>query len=190
MKKEDAIQLLQLEAHPLEGGFFRRTYESEISFEGKEGQRKLLTSIFYMLTTDGPISHLHRNKSDIIHYFHLGLPTKYILVSPEGEISEETMGSDIAAGQRLQLVVPGGYWKASELCISRHPASKNPDSKSPGSRTHAPAIKSDENDFSLISEAVSPGFEFEDNELAIPEQLANLSPNSRSRLNRYIKALS
>ena len=69
MKKEDAIKLLQLEAHPLEGGFFRRTYESETHVELREGHRKLMTSIFYMLTTDGPVSHLHRNKSDIVHYF-------------------------------------------------------------------------------------------------------------------------
>ena len=52
MTKEDLILSLKLETHPLEGDYFRRTYESETSFESEIGSRKLLTSIYYMLTSD------------------------------------------------------------------------------------------------------------------------------------------
>ncbi len=130
------IDSLQLEPHP-EGGYFRRTYESDISAKiGPEGaDRKLLTCIYYLLTRDSPIGHLHENQSAIIHLFQLGAPIKYTLVSPEGVLSQTILGPEVDQGQQLQLVVPSGWWKASELVSG---------------------------DFALISEAVSPGFEYED----------------------------
>ena len=96
-----------------------------------------MTSIFYLLTTDGPIGHFHRNRSDIVHYFHLGDPIEYVLIHPDGRLETVEMGPDPTRGQRLQLTVAGGVWKASRL-------------------TEGPA------GYGLISEAVTPGFDYAD----------------------------
>ena len=61
------------------------------------------------------------------------------------------MGSDIIAGQCLQLHVPGGIWKASQL-------------------TNGLA------GYGLISEAVTPGFDFADMELGNQQQLTEQFP--------------
>lgn len=166
ISKESLIRSLELTPHPIEGGYFRRTYESETSFNSEFGQRKLLTSIYYMLTSDNPIGYLHKNQSDIMHYFHMGSPTKYVLVSPQGEMFETIMGNDIESGQQLQLLVPGGYWKASVLC------------KCDGEG---------DDEYSLISEAVSPGFEYADNELASTEVIQKALPNLIQDLKKYIR---
>jgi len=36
-----------------------------------------MTSIFYMLTNENPISYFILNRSDIMHYFHIGSPLTY-----------------------------------------------------------------------------------------------------------------
>lgn len=134
--KETVIRELQLEGH-VEGGYFRRTFQADhrARIDQGEGERFTLTSIFYLLTDDAPIGHWHLNKSDIIHYYHLGSPVHYYLIHPDGRLETAILGSDLAAGQQLQLVVKGGVWKAS----------------------HLPA-----GSYGLISEAVSPGFEYSD----------------------------
>ena len=136
--KDELIQLLKLQPHPKEGGYFKRTYESDRLIPAFDGERHLLTSIYYLLTNDQPRGFLHRNRADIIHYFHMGGPAEYLLVSPEGSVRHEVLGPDITAGQRLQLVVPGGYWKGSRLLSG---------------------------EYSLLSEAVAPGFDYRDNQL-------------------------
>lgn len=160
MKAEEIIKTLGLERHPSEGGYFKRTYESDLNANIDHKRRKLLTSIYYMLTNENPIGYLHRNKSDIIHFHHQGSPIKYLIVKPSGEIKEITLGPDIANGERPQLIVKGGDWKASQLCSGS---------------------------YGLISEAVSPGFEFEDNELANADMIQQIYPELISRLGKFIK---
>lgn len=160
MTAENIIKTLGLEPHPSEGGYFRRTYESDLNANIGNKKRRLLTSIYYMLTNNSPISYLHRNKSDIIHFYHQGSPVKYLIVKSSGEIEEAVLGPNIEKGERPQLVVTGGDWKASQLCSGS---------------------------YCLISEAVSPGFEYDDNELANTELIQRLYPSLKSRLEKFIK---
>jgi predicted cupin superfamily sugar epimerase len=160
MTSDEIINLLGLEPHPTEGGHFRRTYESDLSCDTGNGSRTLLTSIYYMLTKDNPGGFLHRNKSDIIHYHHLGASIKYTLVSPDGVLSEKILGPNISNGETLQLLVPGGWWKASRIC---------------------------EGDYALISEAVSPGFEYADNEIATEELVQQHFSDIKPQLDEFIK---
>ncbi|MCI5138038.1 MAG: cupin domain-containing protein [Candidatus Electrothrix sp. AR1] len=102
MTPDDIITLLNLEPHPYEGGYFRRTYESDLHCKTENGSRILLTSIYYMLTKDSPVGFLHKNKSDILHYYHLGASIKYTIVSPDGLLSEKILGPNIAHGETLQ----------------------------------------------------------------------------------------
>lgn len=160
MNRDQLITALQLEPHPLEGGYFRRTYESNLRHGEGDDARSSLTSIYYMLTLESPIGFLHRNRSDIIHYFHSGQPITYITVSPAGLLTENILGMDIDKGQRPQLLVPGGFWKASALTTG---------------------------EYGLISEAVSPGFDYRDNELATTDHLKELAPELINQLTGYIK---
>lgn len=133
------IEYLDLEGH-VEGGFYRRTYEATntAKISTNSGERFSMTSIFYLLSAESPIGHFHLNKSDIVHYFQLGDSITYYLISPDGELNTFVMGTNLAAGELLQLTVPGGTWKASKI------------------------IEGGKKGYSLISEAVSPGFNFAD----------------------------
>ena len=158
MNKEEIIKKLNLKPH-IEGGYFRRTYTSERLLELNSSKRVLFSSIYYLLTDTRSIGHLHKNKSDIMHYFHSGSPIKYTLVSPKGELQQVVMGKALQCSQQLQLLVPGGYWKASELL---------------------------EGEYALISEAVFPGFEYDDMQMAAHKEIQNNYPDHYSKLKHLI----
>ena len=160
MNKQSLIKQLNLQPHPKEGGYFARTYTSNQTIQIPQGERPALSAIYYLLTDDQPVGYLHRNRSDILHCFHCGYPLRYILLLPDGSVQEKWMGNDVIAGQQPQLLVPGNTWKA---CTLEH------------------------GDFALISEAVTPGFDYEDNELADESLIKQLAPNSFERLNTVIK---
>ncbi|CAK8721686.1 MAG: hypothetical protein CDV28_10493 [Candidatus Electronema aureum] len=160
MTAAELIRLLKLEPHPLEGGYFRRIYESSLRCDCGYGSRPLLTSIYYLLTQESPVGLLHKNRSDILHYHQRGAAVKYIMISPEGSLSEHILGPDIQHGETLQLLVPGGWWKASRLC---------------------------EGEYALISEAVAPGFDYADNEIATEEMVQRNYSEMLDVLNRCIR---
>lgn len=159
------IERLHLEPH-IEGGYFRRTYTSDKYTSAKQADSKYCgTSIYYMLTAQSPIGHLHCNKSDIIHYFHSGSPIQYTLVNSDGELTQVIMGNDVTRGELPQLLVKGGVWKASQLVGNNNSA-----------------------DYSLISEAVIPGFDYKDMQLATDKDLNNHWPQHTSTLQPLIKS--
>jgi predicted cupin superfamily sugar epimerase len=155
------IEALGLEAH-VEGGYFRRIFQAEHRdrISTPAGERYTLTSIHYLLTADSPVGHWHLNRSDIVHYFHLGAPITYYLIHPDGRLETVVMGSDVARGQQLALVVRGGTWKASHL---------------------------PEGDYGLISEAVAPGFEYEDMTLGKRDSLLQQFPQHAEVVERFTR---
>ncbi len=159
MSSTAIIAQLDLEPH-IEGGYFRRSYTAAHSING----RAAMSSIYYLLSGDSPVGHLHRNRSDILHFWQGGKPLHYTLVSPNGEVSHPIMGPNIAEGELLQMLVPGGYWKASELKANRLASS----------------------DYGLISEAVCPGFDFADHELASAAQIQRDHPQHWPQLAHLI----
>ncbi|MDQ6798628.1 MAG: cupin domain-containing protein [Actinomycetota bacterium] len=136
---------LGLEPNP-EGGWFRQTYESAAQVDTGGGPRPLLNTIYYLLTADSPVGHLHRNRSAITHFHHHGGPATYLLVDPEGRLHEVVLGPDLTAGHVVSFTALGGWWKASHILA-------------PGATD------------CLISEAVSPGFRYDDHEMASVEGL-------------------
>lgn len=169
MTKQDLIHQLQLTAH-VEGGYFRRTYAST-RLTNEQPERACMSSIFYLLTDDSPIGHLHCNRSDIVHYYHGGNGQhdgngqgsgvlRYTLIHPGGFVEEVLLGPDLAEGHRWQLIVPGGVWKASELIRG---------------------------EWGLISEAVCPGFDFADMQLASLTQLQALLPEDWQRFHSLVR---
>ncbi len=109
MNKRQLIERLLLEPH-VEGGYYFRTYRSDrqTAVPYAAEPRCLLSSIFYLLTDDSPIGHLHKNRSDILHFFQGGSPLTYLIVHPDGRLEKEVLGCDLEKGQRLQLLVRGG----------------------------------------------------------------------------------
>jgi predicted cupin superfamily sugar epimerase len=154
---------LQLENH-VEGGYFRRTYQADhcapVTTDG--GDRYLMTSIYYMLTSESPVGHWHQNHSDILHFFHLGDPLRYSLIHPDGTLEQVVLGPDVAAGQQLQLLVRGGIWKSSQLL-------------------------SGDAGYGLISEAVSPGFDYNDMTIGRADELSAQFPQHRNLIEAYSK---
>ena len=162
----ELVKYLGLDGH-VEGGFFRRTYASDYTLlTVDDGERLSMSSIFYLLAAESPIGHFHLNRSDIVHYFHLGDPITYYLLHPTGELETTVMGSDVRNGQVLQLTVPGGVWKASEI---------------PSDGAHG---------FGLISEAVTPGFEYDDMTLGYKDLLMARFPQHGALVKRLSHARS
>lgn len=124
------------------------------------GERYTLTSIHYLLTHWSPIGHWHLNQSDILHFHHHGDPITYHLLFPDGRLETAVLGQDPGRGQLLMLAVPGGVWKASHLTAGDH---------------------------GLISEAVSPGFDYTDMTLGRAEDLLRRFPGHEELIRRYCR---
>ena len=117
MTAERLIQLLDLTSHPEEGGFFRETYRSSTRFEPGApfaGARSVGTAIYYLLTWD-TYSAMHRLPGDEVFHFYLGDPVEMLMLTPTGGSELVVLGQDLAAGMKLQHVVPGGTWQGSRL---------------------------------------------------------------------------
>ena len=162
MNKEQLIQYLSLVRHD-EGGYYSETFRAEEKIqtqrEGLSGMRSLATCIYYMLTQDNPIGYFHQNTSPIFHFFHSGSPLTYRLIHQDGSVEEYILGPDLDKGHQLQLFVPGGCWKSTELQAG--------------------------GDYGLLSEIVTPGFEFIDAEIANQTQLLKEFPQHESWIRQF-----
>lgn len=114
------IALLGLQPLPEEGGHFRETHRADelIARESLPprytGPRPYGSAIYYLLQVV-TFSALHRLQSDEIYHFYLGQPVELLLLHPDGRDETLLLGPDIAAGQRVQVVVPRGVWQGSRL---------------------------------------------------------------------------
>lgn len=160
MNKQQLIDHLELEPH-VEGGYFKRSFESTLSTTlASDESRLLMTSIYYLLTNDSPIGYFHRNRSTIVHYWQGGSALRYWLINPEGQLNKKVLGPNLLAGEQLQLTVPGNYWKATELISD---------------------------DYGLLSEAVCPGFDFADMTLASANDMKKQYPQHWPEISRFCK---
>ncbi|MEO1321455.1 MAG: cupin domain-containing protein [Pseudomonadota bacterium] len=127
----EIIRLLNMIPHP-EGGYYAETYRSE------GGGRGDSTAIYYLLKAD-EVSAWHRVDADEHWLWHAGGPLSLTLSPPHGKGAQAyTLGPDLRAGQRPQLVVPNSHWQTAESLGS----------------------------WTLVSCVVAPGFEFSGFELA------------------------
>lgn len=114
MTAADAIRLLDLKPHPVEGGFFRETYRSAAVMSAHAGERSVSTAIYYLLMP-GHVSELHVLPGDEVFHFYLGSPVRMLQLWPDGSGREAILGSDLTAGHLPQVVVPGGVWQGTRL---------------------------------------------------------------------------
>ena len=118
MTADEIKTLLKLEPHPVEGGYFRRTYTSklnvEVNREGISAPRAMGTAIYYLLEP-GTFSEMHVLSSDELFHFYLGDPVEMLQLWPDGRSEVVVLGPELAAGQHVQLLVPAGVWQGTRL---------------------------------------------------------------------------
>jgi len=147
---EQVREILKMQPHPIEGGYFVETYRSaqrlpaSASGGAYGGERAMATAIYYLLTPD-TFSAMHRLPTDEIFHFYLGDPVEMLQLRPDGTGGTVVLGPDLAAGMRLQHVVPTGTWQGSRLA--------------PGGK------------FALLGTTMSPGFDPRDYESGRREEL-------------------
>lgn len=173
---QQVIQALHLLPH-IEGGFFAETDRAPDLIPSPFGcdksstsdlapqrpgfdpaVRNSSTSIFYLLTPNGPQGGFHRNKGRTVHTLHRGRG-RYVLIHADEEGAEKrietfVVGQNVAEGEKLQWIVDGGKFKASYLL---------PDEE--GGK---------DSQGLLISETVVPGFEYCDHDFLSPKGLKEL----------------
>lgn len=139
----DWARTLDLSPHP-EGGWFRETWRSSLTVgpaalpPGYIGPRSAGTAILFLLMP-GQQSAWHTVRSAELWLHHRGSPLLLDIGAERDSTSTVLLGSDIAAGEQPQLVVPPGHWQRARP------------------RDDEPA---------LVSCVVVPGFDYADFELA------------------------
>lgn len=111
---------LGLEPLDQEGGWFRRTYVSDLAWPPGtlpaiyEGRRQAASAIYALFTPDG-FSAMHRLITDEIWCFHAGDPLESLRLHPDGAFEWVRLGLAVGEGQRPQDVVMGHVWQGTRL---------------------------------------------------------------------------
>lgn len=159
MRIEELVQKFELAEHP-EGGWYKEIYRSDLTIASENGMRSLLTSIYFLLSSENQ-SHFHKIESDEIWFYHEGSPLSVHTISPKGEYKILKVGLNLEKGELPQVLVPKGTIFGSTV-------------DEPGS-------------YSFVSCAVAPGFDFEDFYLHTEEELLTQYPEHASIINRLTK---
>jgi len=133
---ETIIDTLGLQPLAGEGGLWSQVLIDERS-----------TAIYYLLSGDD-FSALHRLPGPEVYHHYMGAPLEMLLLHPDGSVTRPVLGTDLDAGERPAIVVPGGVWQSS---------------RSAGSWT-------------LVGTTMSPPFDFDDLEMGDSEPLAGSYP--------------
>jgi predicted cupin superfamily sugar epimerase len=165
MTADEIRKLLRLEPHPIEGGWYRRTYTSDVSVALLRGVRPYGTAIYYLLE-EGAFSEMHMLASDEIFHFYYGDPVEMLQLLPDGGSAVYTLGPDLAAGQHVQLVVPAGVWQGTRLID---------DGRSGGGKV------------ALLGCTVTPGFDFADYRNAAAAELISGWPMEAERIRKLTR---
>jgi predicted cupin superfamily sugar epimerase len=161
-RARELIVRLGLRPHP-ERGHYVETYRSALALDGLPhgAPRAASTAIYFLVTRVEPTTYLHRLLSDELFHLYEGGPLDVLLLRDGGPGRVARLGSELAAGQRPQLVIPAGTWFAVELAAAA---------------THC-----------LFGCTVAPGFDFADFELARGPELAARFPAHATRIARMTR---
>jgi uncharacterized protein len=116
---EEIKGMLRLEPHPT-SGFVAETYRGPLKIpanalpEPYEGDRPYGSALYFLVTPDAQIV-MHRIRSDQLYHHYLGDPLEVLLLYRDGNGAVATVGSDLVAGERPQLFIPGGTFHTSRL---------------------------------------------------------------------------
>jgi predicted cupin superfamily sugar epimerase len=159
-RAKQLIETLGMQPHP-ERGYYVETYRAGFGVTGQVGAaRAASTAIYFLVTREQPTTYLHRLVSDELFHLYEGGPLDVLLLGGgSGEVRR--LGTDVAAGERPQLVIAAGTWFAVELAAGA---------------SHC-----------LFGCTVAPGFDFADFELAGGPELASRYPTHAARIARMTR---
>ena len=162
---KEIVKRLEMTPHP-EGGFYKETYRSsgvipkDVLKNGFMGERNYCTAIYFLLTSDN-FSAFHKIKQDEIWHYYEGSSLCVHVISLDGKYNKYKVGMGLDNDELPQLVVPAGCWFASGV--------KN------------------NNSYSLVGCTVSPGFDFEDFELAKRNDLIQKYPKYEEVITQFTR---
>jgi uncharacterized protein len=119
LSSAEIIRLLDLDPHPT-CGFTNEIYRSTLQVPtsdlpaGYDGPRSL-GGFLYFLVTDRARILLHCIRSDQMYHHYFGDPLEVLLLYPDGSSAVRVVGSDLMAGMRPQLLVPGSTFHAGRI---------------------------------------------------------------------------
>ena len=127
------VEMLGMKRHP-EGGWYAETLRDA----APHGGRATSTAIYFLLEQGDP-SNWHRLRDTVeVWHYHAGAPIELTLFEKAHGRSSRRLGSDLAAGERPQAIVPADWWQTARSL----------------------------GDWTLVGCTVAPGFEFSSFELA------------------------
>ncbi|SEC67408.1 hypothetical protein SAMN04489727_4641 [Amycolatopsis tolypomycina] len=97
----DFVTHLGLQPLPVEGGRWAQSWRSDAG-----------SAIYYLLVAP-EFSAPHRLDRVEVYVHHAGAPAEMLLLHPDGSVERPVLGTDVAAGERPQVVVPAGTWQAT-----------------------------------------------------------------------------
>ncbi len=166
---EEMIAALDLSPHK-EGGYFRESYRSQVKVSTVNGERSACTAIVYLLTAAEP-SRFHRLSSDELWFYHAGALAELLLLRPSSEMAPRKRGGhrylpehQVVGPTSPYALVPAGWWVAVRV-IGGERADWGA-GRAPERRWTADRRSTHEGDWTLVSCTVTPGFEYEDFEMA------------------------
>jgi len=141
----EIVACLDLRPHP-EGGHYRETFrDKRLDAEGRAA-----STLIYFLLARGERSHWHRVDAAEAWHFYAGSALRLRIAADGSQPETVMLGSDLAAGERPQAVVPADAWQSAEPT----------------------------GDWTLVGCTVAPGFEFAAFELA-PKDWTPANPVTR-----------
>lgn len=158
---KELVDHLELSKH-IEGGYFRETYRAKEVIETPRGPRNEMTSIYYCLPSDDfSVWHKIIDAEETFHYHYGDCSLIYSIV--DKKIVTEVLGPN---GQGKEtIVMPANTWFAIRPSGLKSPA-----------------------EYSLMSCAVVPGFEYEDLVIADRRILDELDSSQHKLAESLIKA--
>jgi predicted cupin superfamily sugar epimerase len=156
-RKEFLIKKLDLKTHP-EGGFYKETYRCAQGLQRTDINtfRCFSTAIFYLLGKDD-FSRFHRIKSDELWHHYEGGSLTIHLIHDDGKYEALYLGKNLDNGEIMQLVVPANTWFAATV-------------------NHG-------SEYVLVGCTVSPGFDFDDFEMADRHKMKQAFPEHSVLIN-------
>lgn len=134
MTASEVISLLGLEPH-IEGGFYRQTFADQ---PGPSGRPQ--STLIYYLLANRKSGTWHRVDAAEVWHWYAGAPMRLDISRDGKSVTPHQLGSDLLAGERPQLVIPGHAWQRA-TCLG---------------------------DWTLVGCSVAPGFQFSKFEQAEP----------------------
>lgn len=194
---EQLIEQLALQPHP-EGGHFAVTHVTKHAvpspFVPDGGDRAVQSTIYYLLSMNNDVEdngkqggeairghrsavgYMHRNRSETMHLHHSGRVV-YTLISTNSKpprVRQVVMGEDLGKGEVIQLMVGDDEWKVSEIPSQDREWASQHDAR--------PAFVG-----GLISEVVTPGFDWQDHEYITMAKLEALFEGDKQSIARFSK---